>query len=562
MKKLTLLSSLVILSLLVSACGLVASLPPTAITILRSAANNSQPISNPIVQTKPNVAQATPLPPVAPIQANSLLAAYEATLENVYAQVSPSVVNIRVVLNSNTDNSGNVPNIPNIPGFPTLPQLPQTPQFGQALGSGFVWDQQGNIVTNNHVVEGANKIDVTFSDGTVATGKVVATDPYSDLAVVKVDMPADQLRPVQMADSRQTKVGELTIAIGNPFGLAGTMTTGIISALGRTYPVDSGILSGPSYSIPDVIQTDAPINPGNSGGVLVNDQGQVLGVTFAIESSTRSSSGIGFVIPSAIVEKVIPSLIQNGKFDHPYIGISGAELIPDLATAMGLKAGQRGALIEEVTANGPAAKAGLNASTKQVDINGTTQNVGGDVITAIDGQPVKSMDDLISYLSDSTTVGQKVTLTILRDGKEMKVDVTLGVRPSQATPQPTSQSQSQPQSSSGNGWMGITGTTLNTDLAQAMGIATSQQGVLVEQVDSGGPAETAGLRGSDTTVDINGQQVQVGGDVITTVDGQSISSMSDLMSTLQGTKPGQKISLTVLRDGNQITVDLTLGSRP
>jgi serine protease Do len=245
-------------------------------------------------------------------------------------------------------------------------------------------------------------------------------------------MPANQLQPVQMGDSNQIKVGELAIAIGNPFGLSGTMTTGIISALGRTYPVDnSGAQTGPSYTIPDVIQTDAPINPGNSGGVLVNDQGQLLGVTFAIESSTNSSSGIGFVLPSASVQRVVPSIIQTGKYEHAFIGISGVGLTAQLATAMSLDAGQRGALVEDVTPNGPAEKAGLKGSSKQLDINGTTENVGGDVITAIDGQAIKSMDNLIAYLANSTNVGQKVTLTILRDGKQMSVDVTLGLRPTQ-----------------------------------------------------------------------------------------------------------------------------------
>ncbi len=373
-----------------------------------------------------NTASAAAQPGTAPSAAVSsalkpaLATDLESMYESIYDQVNPSVVKIDIVQNA----AGSID--PNAPGFAAGPQ--------QALGSGFVWDMQGDIVTNNHVIDGADQITVTFADGTMVDGKVVGADPSSDLAVVKVNAPAALLHPVQMADSAGTRVGELAIAIGNPYGEQNTMTTGIISALGRSVPVGDpssaqGAAQGPSYTIPDVIQTDAPINPGNSGGVLLNSAGQVLGVTQSIESASGSSSGIGFAIPSEIVQKVAPALIQTGHYDHPYLGISGSTLTPDLAQAMGLKANQRGAMIGDVTPGGPADKAGLLGSTKSVTISGLNAQVGGDVVTAIDGQPVKSFDDLVSILARSTTVNQTVTVTILRDGKEQSVKVTLAARP-------------------------------------------------------------------------------------------------------------------------------------
>ena len=373
-------------------------------------------------ETQPNAAAVSPAVLAAPRLGT--LTDFETALENVYAQVDPSVVAIEVV----TQQSATL-RTPSIPGFRgQLPQLPQAPTQ-QALGSGFVWDTQGNIVTNNHVVANASKITVTFVDGTMAQAKLVGADPDSDLAVVKVDLPASQLRPVQVADSTQVKVGQFAIAIGNPFGEENTMTTGIVSALERTLPTGSDTAAGPSYTIPDIIQTDAPINPGNSGGVLLNSDGKVIGVTAAIESATRASSGVGFAIPSAIVQKVVPALIKTGHFDHPYLGISGGTLTPSLAQAMNLKADQRGALVGSVTRGGPAEKAGLRGSTQSATIDGQSVNVGGDVIIAFNGTPVKTFDDLVAYLA-RTDVNQTITLTILRDGKQQAIQVTLAPRPS------------------------------------------------------------------------------------------------------------------------------------
>jgi serine protease Do len=328
--------------------------------------------------------------------------AVQGVFEQVYQKVNPSVVNIQV----RSGGSGSM----------------ASP--GGSLGSGFVFDDQGHIVTNNHVVQGARVISVTFADGETFEAKLVGADPNSDLAVIKVDVLAETLRPLALADSRQVKVGQLAIAIGNPFGLSGTMTTGIVSALSRSLPVDlQGTATGGTYSIPDIIQTDAAINPGNSGGVLVNIDGELIGVPTAIRTTSSGNSGIGFVVPSNIVARVVPVLIRDGKYDHPRIGISGTTLTSEIAAQMKLDARQKGVLVMSVTAGGPGDKAGLRGSTRSESVP------TGDIITAIEGQPVNRFDDLTSYLFNNTQVGQTVTLTILRQGQEQTVDLTLGVLP-------------------------------------------------------------------------------------------------------------------------------------
>ena len=332
------------------------------------------------------------------------------TFEQIYREVNPSVVNIQVAAGASAESAG----------------------LQTGLGSGFVWDQAGHIVTNNHVIEGANQIRVTFADGSVFDADLVGSDPYSDLAVIQVDAPADQLHPIELADSSLVRVGQLAIAIGNPFGLQGTMTQGIVSGLSRSLTVDqdgsSGGLTG-RYSIPDIIQTDASINPGNSGGVLVDDQARLLGVTSAIATTTQANSGVGFVIPASIVQKVVPSLIETGSFEHSWMGIVGRAVTPDLAEAMNLPEDQNGILVLGVTPRGPAANAGISAGTREASINGELVNLGGDVITAIDGQAVKRFEDMVSYLFNKTAVGQTVELTILRAGNEETVELILGARP-------------------------------------------------------------------------------------------------------------------------------------
>lgn len=326
------------------------------------------------------------------------IAAIEAAVANIYAQVNPSVVNIDV-----------------------------STRTGGGLGSGFVWDASGHIVTNNHVIDGATSISVTFSDGNTFPGRLIGTDPDSDLAVVKVDNVSSALRPVSLADSTQLKVGQLAVAIGNPFGLQGTMTVGFISALGRLVPVDENAI-GPTYNIPDIIQTDAPLNPGNSGGVLLNSQGQVIGVTQSMSSTSGSSAGVGFAVPSAIVKNVIPALITTGRYEHAYLGIVVISLNPDIAAEMGLPSNQRGSLIQSVTVGGPAQRAGLRPSPIPATVNGLDVMIGGDIIIGFHGQTVRTSDDLITMLA-RIKPGQSITITVLRDGQQIQVPVTIGVRP-------------------------------------------------------------------------------------------------------------------------------------
>jgi serine protease Do len=407
------------------------------------------------------------------------------------------------------------------------------------------------------VVEGAQEIEVTFSDELVADAELVGADPDSDLAVIKVDVPANELRPIRVADSKQVRVGQLAIAIGNPFGLEGTMTVGIVSALGRSMQAGEGFTGGPVYSIPDVIQTDAPINPGNSGGVLLNASGELIGVTTAIESPVRANAGIGFVVPASIVERVVPQLIENGNFAHPYLGITGISLYPDLAEAMDLARDQRGALVAEVVAGGPADKGGLLGSENQVTLDGMDVNVGGDVIIEIDGNPVQDMDDLIAYLSANTVVDQEVNLLVLRDGAEAEVQVTLEARPTEDIQTAAVESPLQ-----GRAWLGILGIPLNPEIAQAMQIEEDQSGVLVLEVTPGSPAEAAGLESGIESFELEGEQIQIGGDVITEVDGSQISDVQELAAYFQEMGPGAEVTLTVLRDGDVISIDVELGQQP
>jgi len=324
---------------------------------------------------------------------------------SIYDNVNPSVVNIQVLGTYNY-------------GFYVGAVSSQ--------GSGFVWDTQGHIVTNNHVVENAYNITVTFSDGSTTTAEVVGTDVQSDLAVIKVDPSGLTLHPVSLGDSQAVKVGDLVIAIGNPYGLAGSMTQGIVSALSRSLTVDSSNpFSSSTYTIPDIIQTDAAVNPGNSGGVLVNTFWQVIGVTSAIQSTTNANAGIAFAIPSHIVERIVPVLIKDGRYKHPSLGLSGITLTANYATEMGLDANTHGVLITEITPGGAADLAGLRETTQQYTRYNRGVIIFGDVITAIDGNPVRTYEDLISYIFNKTEVGQRVELTILRDGKEMTVTATL-----------------------------------------------------------------------------------------------------------------------------------------
>ncbi len=333
----------------------------------------------------------------------------ELLLESIYRRTSASVVHIRV---GNSTSSST----------PPTPYGQEFPRQGE--GSGFVWDTAGHIVTNYHVIENADTIEVEFFDGTTVRARLIGGDADADLAVIKVEADASRLRPVKMGDSDRLFVGQRAIAIGNPFGQDWTMTTGIVSALGRTMP------SGNSpYSIPEMIQTDAAINPGNSGGPLLNAQGEVIGVASMIMSGSQSSAGVGFAVPADIVSLVVPVLIERGHYVYSWLGLEGAELNLDLTEAMALPPDTRGALVVSVAQGGPAEQAGLRGSDSTVVVDGTQLAAGGDVITAIGGRPATSMEDIIVYLVKETRPGDQVTLTILRDNVEQTLVVNLAERP-------------------------------------------------------------------------------------------------------------------------------------
>lgn len=343
-------------------------------------------------------------------------------LKAVYQKVNPSVVYIENLTRLASRVS------PDIPFDLILPE---------SQGSGFVWDLQGHIVTNNHVVSGADKLEVTFADGVVLPAEVIGTDPDSDLAVIKVDPTLAKLVPVEQGDIKEVQVGQRAIAIGNPFGLVGTMTSGIVSAIGRSIPSDPS--SQLSFSIPEVIQTDAAVNPGNSGGPLLNDRGQVIGVNAQIRSSTAgANSGVGFAIPINIVQRVVPALIKDGRYRHAYLGISGRTYSPAWADALGFPREARGAYVMSVTAGGPAERAGVRAGRTDTDVllgvgpDGPIYlQKGGDLIIAIDDQPVTGFDDLLVYLESYKSPGDQVRLTVLRTGGEqLALTVKLGERPS------------------------------------------------------------------------------------------------------------------------------------
>lgn len=306
---------------------------------------------------------------------------------------------------------------------------------GQALGSGFVFDSNGHVVTNNHVVEGSSEVEVDFPSGYKARGTVVGTSPDADIAVIKVDAPADQIHPLAIGDSSQLQVGQTVVAIGNPFGLNGTMTVGIVSALGRTQPSTQSSQGG-FFSNGDIIQTDAAINPGNSGGPLFNINGEVVGVNQSIltenvnqTTGTASNSGVGFSISINLVKRVATGLIQSGKYEFPYLGIEfRSDLSLDQIQALGLQ-NYIGAYVETVTPGGPADKAGIQGGTQST--SDPNLKAGGDLIIAADGQPIQTFDSLLSYLYTKKSPGDSVVLTILRGGQKQDITVTLGKRPSQ-----------------------------------------------------------------------------------------------------------------------------------
>ena len=347
------------------------------------------------------------------LEADEIVAAYEEVLGGIYASVLPSVVQVKV--ESSLDSGG---------FFGT----PQQPRLLPSEGSGFVWSTDGHVVTNHHVVDGAERVTVIFADGSQFTASVLGGDPGSDLAVLLIDSPPDDLTAVTLGDSDALGVGQLAVAIGSPFGQEFTMTTGIVSALGRTIQSNGG-----NFSNPEIIQTDAPINPGNSGGPLLDRAGRVIGINSQILSSSGSSAGVGFAVPVNTARRVVPELIANGSYRYAYLGISGASLTPNLADANRLPRETRGVLVIQVASDGPAAQAGVSGSADTEELDGVTYPVGGEVITSIDGTAVRDMDELVAYMAENNRPGDTVTLGVISSEGARAIDVTLGDRPRSAT---------------------------------------------------------------------------------------------------------------------------------
>ncbi len=346
-------------------------------------------------------------PTPTPFQLPAQIQDEQALLVALYARANPAVVNI-------TEYSSQ--------GGEVMP-------LGQ--GSGFVYDNLGHIVTNAHVIHGSDQIEVTFWDGTIELAQLVGEDLHSDLAVVKVEKMPEGIIPLPLGNMENLAVGQTVVAIGNPFGLEGTLTKGVISALGRSIPALT------SFSIPQAIQTDAAINPGNSGGPLLNLQGEVIGVNAQIETggTSRTNSGVGFAIPVSIIKAVVPDLIEKGKHEWAWLGVRGGSLSPLVREAMKLNV-DKGAYIAEVVAGGPSAKAGLRGSSGRITVRGREVEIGGDVVIAINGEPVRSFDDLLIYISLKGKPGDTVELTVVRDNKEITIRVKLEARPATLELQP------------------------------------------------------------------------------------------------------------------------------
>ena len=351
------------------------------------------------------------------------------SLEELYSRANPSVVNIKG-LSPLGARRGEL-----LEGL--LDSLVQREYFVLREGSGFIYDHEGHIVTNHHVVDGIDELQVAFFDGATFPATIVGIDQLSDLAVLLVECPADRLRTLPLGDSDAVRVGQQVVAIGNPFGLRGSMSAGIVSAVGRFLPASTEATGATAYAVPGVIQTDAAINPGNSGGPLLNLAGQVIGVNTAIQSPVEGSAGVGFAVPSRIVARVARELVDNGRYAHPWIGASTVTLNRLFNRSLGLPVELRGALVDVMVEDGPAARAGLLACTQRINVAGQELPRGGDILLSIDDQPIFAHEDVLSYLALRTEVGQTVRLSVLRDGEVIDVLVTVEAQPDLVTPQPT-----------------------------------------------------------------------------------------------------------------------------
>lgn len=352
---------------------------------------------------------AAPVPTIAAALTNALEEEQNLLIE-LYRRNNPAVVSIEII--------GTHPAV-------AEGDAPEAIPLGQ--GSGFLFDDQGHIVTNNHVVEDGNSFQVRFADGSVAEGTLVGTDPGSDLAVIKVDQLPAGTAPLTLADSSKVLVGQTAVAIGNPFGLQNTLTVGVVSGVGRSLTGPAS-RSGGRFRIPNVIQTDAAINPGNSGGPLLNVRGEVIGVNTAIRTETGTFEGVGYAVPSNAVARIVPVLISEGSYRHPWMGIGMQDVDPLLAKRFNL-AVRQGVLVTEVQPESPANKAGLRGGTQIGDYAGGRIPYDGDIVVAINGIQIFTADDLVSYLELNASVGDTIEMTINRQGEEQRINMTLGSRP-------------------------------------------------------------------------------------------------------------------------------------
>jgi S1-C subfamily serine protease len=451
--------------------------------------------------------------------------------------------------------------------------------LGSRQGSGFVYDDLGHIVTNYHVVGNPQETNlyerafhITFLDGTTYLGRVIGADLYSELAVMTVEnITRESLVPLPLGNSSQLRIGQPVVAVGNPFGLSGSMTEGIVSGLGRILPssVPQGDLllrqeDTASFLIPNIIQTDAVINPGNSGGPLLTTGGEVIGMNTAILSNTGVYAGVGSAIPSDIIKKVVPELISTGTYRHPYIGIAGVDMSPEIADEMDLN-GSRGFLVTEVTSGSPAERSGIRGGGALTDINGRQIELGGDVIVEVDNVTVRKIEDLLSYLQSERSIGETVILNVIRDGRNQEIGMTLAARPTQQQQEIEQRQQERPT-------LGINSINMTEQIAARMNLTQMQQqplsddqdgergGVLVVDVFADGPAEKAGIRGGYIVADINRTPIEIGGDVIVRIDDTMIRNVDALNKFIDNENIGDRIQVTVVRDSRLISIPVIVGS--
>lgn len=519
----------------------------------------------------------TPTPTAVPARPTAVISEAKSTLlamgdlqgvlEQVYEKVNPSVVTVWGAVEYPLEDSATVED-QKTGGRRTAnresdvkPRAFDLPAPEYPLGSGFVWDKAGHIITNNHVVEGGSTFSIAFADGLRLPVELVAQESESDLAVLKVDSDGLDLRPITLGDSTKVRVGQPVIVIGTPLGYyEGSLTFGVVSALGRSLAPEFTLemLFKPSYQIPDIIQTDAALNPGNSGGVMVDLEGRLLGVPAA---GVDEAEGLGFVIPSVIVKRVVPALIEKGAYEYPWLGLFSTALTPDLVKAMKWPKAQRGALVMAVAADGPADVADVRGSSKLVVTENDTLSVGGDLITAIDGQPVRRPEDLDIYLIRNADVGEDVTLSFVRGTATMTATLTVAARPEEDQ----DQSADEPHSDIAGApvWLGIDPFTLTPEVAEAMALARDRTGVLIQTLVSGSPADKARLRGGYKTVTLErGNTVTLGGDVIIAADDRPVKDIDGLVAALGEKTPGDTVTLTILRDGEQLDMPVILGVPP